>query len=215
MAGLSGKTQTILNKGRVDRRYIDLLGAGVSGDLLPLLNPLKQQAANVELNCFVNAFDIKNGLAKSTALALDTGYLRVVGEGTVNLKTEELDFAFIPAPKASLKTKGGADLDLGNLSIPLRLTGTLAQPTLGVSAGGTALAVEKMIGGKLAGLAGSISGAGEKSEEDFCLAAVETAKQGGKAASPRKEKGAVERTPGGVKEATDQAKDTFKKLFGK
>ena len=45
MAGLSGKTQAIMNKGRVDRRYIDLLGAGVSGNLLRLLNPLKQQAA--------------------------------------------------------------------------------------------------------------------------------------------------------------------------
>jgi len=215
MAGLSGKTQTILNKGRVDRRYIDLLGAGVSGDLLRLLNPLKQQAANVELNCFVNAFNIKNGLAKSTALALDTGYLRVVGEGTVNLKTEELDFAFIPSPKANLRTKGGGDLNLGNLSIPLRLTGTLAQPTLGVSAGGTALAVEKMIGGELAGLAGLFTEGGEKSEQDFCLAAIERAKRGGKEPPAKKESGPGEKKTPEKKSPAGQAGDALRKIFGR
>jgi len=88
MSGLSGKTQAIMNKGRVDRRYIDLLGAGVSGNLLRLMNPLKQQTKDVQLNCFVSFFDIKNGLAKSTALALDTSFITVVGEGTVNLKRE-------------------------------------------------------------------------------------------------------------------------------
>ena len=60
--------------------------------------------------------------------------------------------------------------------------------------------VGKMLGGELAGLAGSIAGSKGKAEQDFCLAAIETAKKGGKAASPRKEKGAVERTTGGVKE---------------
>ena len=170
----------------------------------------------MQLNCFVNFFDIKNGLAKSTALALDTSYLTVVGEGTVNLKTEELNFAFKPVTKDTLGTKGLADLGLGDLATPLRLTGTLAKPSLDVSAGQASLMAGTMLGGELAGLAGLIAGGKGKAEQDFCLAAVETAKKGGKAASPRKEKGAVERTPGeGVKEATDLAKDTFKKLFGK
>ena len=215
MAGLSGKTQAIMNKGRVDRRYIDLLGAGVSGNLLRLMNPLKQQAKDVQLNCFVNFFDIKNGLAKSTALALDTSYLTVVGEGTVNLKTEELDFAFKPLTKDTLGSKGGAELGLGDLSKPLKLTGTLAKPALDVSTAQTSLAVGKMLGGELAGLAGSIAGSKGRAEQDFCLAAIETAKRGGKKAPPRKEKGAVERTTEGVKGATDQARDTFKKIFGK
>jgi uncharacterized protein involved in outer membrane biogenesis len=215
MSGLSGKTQAIMNKGRVDGRFIDLLGAGVSGNLLRLLNPLKQQTKDAQLNCFVSFFDIKNGLAKSTALALDTSYLTVVGEGTVNLKTEELNFVFKPVTKDTLGTKGLVDLGLGDLAIPLRLTGTLAKPSLDVIAGQASLMAGPMLGGELAGLAGLIAGSKGKAEQDFCLAAVETAKQGGKAASPRKEKGAVERTPGGLKEATDQAKDTFKKLFGK
>jgi uncharacterized protein involved in outer membrane biogenesis len=215
MAGLSGKTQAIMNKGRVDYRYIDLLGAGVSGNLLRLMNPLKQQVKDVQLNCFVNFFDIKNGLAKSTALALDTSYLTVVGEGTVNLKTEELDFAFKPLTKDTLGSKGGVDLGLGDLSKPLKLTGTLAEPALHVSAAETSLAVGEMLGGELAGLAGSIAGRKGKADQDFCLAAIETAKRGGKAAPPRKEKGAVERTTEGVKGATDQARDTFKKIFGK
>ena len=215
MSGLSGKTEAIMNKGRVDRRFIDLLGAGVSGNLLQLLNPLKQQAAEMQLNCFVNFFDIKNGLAKSTALALDTSFITVVGEGTVNLKSEELNFAFNPMIKDTLGTKGAGDWGLGDLSRPLKLTGTLAKPALDVSAGQTSLVVGKILRGELAGLAGSIAGGKGAAEQDFCLAAIETAKRGGKEAPPRKEKGAVERTTEGVKGATDQARDTFKKIFGK
>ena len=215
MAGLSGKTQAIMSKGRVDRRYIDLLGAGVSENLLRLLNPLKQQAKEVQLNCFVNFFDIKNGLAKSTALALDTSYITVVGEGTVNLKSEELNFSFNPLTKDTLGTKGAGDLGLGDLTKPLKLTGTLAKPALDVSAGQASLAVGKILGGELAGLAGSIAGGRSKTEQDFCLAAIETAKRGGKETPQRKEKGAIERTTEGVKGATDQARDAFKKIFRK
>jgi len=215
MAGLSGKTQAIMSKGRVDRRYIDLLGAGISGNLLRLLNPLKQQTQDVQLNCFVNFFDIRNGLAKSTALALDTSYITVVGEGMINLGTEELNFSFNPLTKDTLGTQGGRDLGLGDLTKPLKLTGTLAKPALDVSAEQATLAVGKILGGELAGLAGSFVGRKSKTEQDFCLAAIETAKRGGKEKPQRKEKGTIERTTEGVKGATDQARDSFKKIFGK
>jgi hypothetical protein len=126
-----------------------------------------------------------------------------------------LDFAFIPSPKASLRTKGGGDLNLGNLSVPLRLTGTLAQPTLGVSAGGTALAVEKMIGGELAGLAGLFTEAGEKDEQDFCLAAIERAKRGGKEPPAKKESEPGEKKTPEKKSPAGQAGDAFRKIFGR
>jgi len=67
----------------------------------------------------------------------------------------------------------------------------------------------------LAGLAGSFVGRKSKTEQDFCLAAIETAKRGGKEKPQRKEKGTIERTTEGVKGATDQARDSFKKIFGK
>ena len=107
MAGLSGKTQLVMNKGRINRKFIDLMGPGVATDLLRILNPLKQELKDLELNCFVNFFDIRNGMAKSTALALDTNYITLVGEGTVNLKSEELNFAFNPVTKSLLGARGG------------------------------------------------------------------------------------------------------------
>jgi len=215
MAGLSGKTQTILNKGRIDKKYLDLLGTNVAANLLRILNPLNQQMKDVELNCFVNFFDIKNGLAKSTALALDTNYITVVGEGTVNLKTEELNFAFNPVTKSTLGSKGRVDLGLGDLSKPLKLTGTLAKPAMHMSAAETTLAVGKMVGGDLAGLAGSlVKGGGGKAEQDFCLTAIETAKRGGKE-PPKKEKGEAKKASEGVQRTREEAKDVFKRLFGK
>jgi AsmA family protein len=215
MAGLSGKTQIIMNKGRIDQKYIGLLGSGVATDLLRILNPLKQQMKDVELNCFFSFFDIKNGLAKSTALALDTNYITVVGEGTVNLKTEELNFAFNPVTKSSLGSKGGVDLSLGDLSKPLQLTGTLAKPELHVSAAESALAVGKLVGGDLANLVtGSLIKVGPKAEQDFCLTAIETAKRGGKE-GPKKEKGEAPKASEGSKGAAEETVNTFKKIFGK
>jgi len=215
MGGLSGKTQAVMSRGRIDRRYVDLLGEGISGNLLRLMNPLMLQTSNVELNCFLAFFEIRSGLAKSTALALDTSYLTVLGEGTVNLKTEELDFSFNPAPKATLRTKGGTALALDDLFKSLRLTGTLAHPTLGIGSGVTSLAIGKIIGGGLAGLTGSISGAGEKEEQDFCPAAIEKAKRGGKETPPKKESGAPEKRTPQKKSPADQAEDAFRKIFGR
>jgi hypothetical protein len=215
MGSLSGKTRTILKKGRLDRRYIDLLGAEGSGEFLRLLNPFKQQAENLELNCFVNSFDIKNGLAKSMALALDTGYFRAVGEGVVNLQTEELDFVFKPVPKSTLKTKVGTEFNLEIFSTPLRLTGTLAQPTLELSAAGASAVIGKIIGGELAGLAGSFSRVGEKSEQDFCLAAIEKSKGDEKDPPAKKGRKPAEKTSPETKSPAGQAEDALRKIFGR
>jgi hypothetical protein len=214
MAGLSGKTQLVMNKGRINRKFIDLMGPGVATDLLHILNPLKQELKDVELNCFVNFFDIRNGMAKSTALALDTNYITLVGEGTVNLKSEELNFAFNPVTKSLLGARGGTDLSLGDLTKPLTLTGTLAKPAMHVSATGATLAIGQIVGGDLANLAGSFGKAGGKTEQDFCQTAIETAKRGGKE-PPKKEKGEVKKALEGVQGAAEGARDTLKKLFGK
>ena len=117
--------------------------------------------------------------------------------------------------KDTLGIKGGADLGLGDLSQPLKLTGTLAKPALDVSAAQASLALGKMLGGELAGLAGSIAGSKGKAERDFCLAAIETAKKGGKEAPRRKEKGAAEKAAEGLNGATGQAQERLKKIFGK
>jgi hypothetical protein len=132
----------------------------------------------------------------------------------VNLKTEELNFAFNPVTKSTLGAKGKVDLDLGDLSKPLKLTGTLAKPTMHVSAAETTLAVGKMVGGDLANLAGSLVKSGGKAEQDFCQTAIETAKRGGKE-PPKKEKGEVKKASEGVQGAAEGAKDAFKKIFGK
>jgi hypothetical protein len=130
------------------------------------------------------------------------------------LKTEELNFAFNPVTKSTLGSKGGVDLGLGDLSKPLKLTGTLAKPAMHVSAAETTLAVGKMVGGDLAALAGSLVKGGGKAEQDFCLTAIETAKRGGKE-PPKKERGEAKKALEGVKGATEEAKDTLKKIFGK
>jgi hypothetical protein len=59
----------------------------------------------------------------------------LLSEGTVNFKTEALDFGIHTQPKEGLGTKetGKVSLSLGAITEPFKLGGTLANPSLGIS----------------------------------------------------------------------------------
>jgi hypothetical protein len=51
------------------------------------------------INCFVSGFNIKDGVACTTALTLNTEHMVMVGEGEIDLKTERLNLSLKPVPK--------------------------------------------------------------------------------------------------------------------
>ena len=179
MAGLNGKTSLVMGKNTLDNKHIDLLGADLSSTLFRLLNPFRQEAGKTRVNCFVSRFDIKQGLARSTAMVLDTESVTVVGEGEIDLKTEKLDISFKPFPKKGLGISGIGKLSfsLGELAKPLKLTGTFAHPSLGIDATRTAVTVGKALGGMILfgpiGIAAVLAGSADGSENP-CLCAIET-----------------------------------------
>ena len=149
MASLNGNAVIVMGKGRIPNRYIDLLGGDISSGIFRLLNPVKLAADYTEFNCFVSQFDISDGLAETTALVLDTPSMSVVGDGSVDLKTETLDLSLQPAPKKGLGISGlgRLSLSLGELAKPFRLGGTLAEPSLALDPTRTAITIGKMVGG--------------------------------------------------------------------
>lgn len=212
MAGLNGKTIVVMGKGSINNKYIDMLGADLSSGLFRVLNPIKEKDEYSEFNCFVSGFGIKNGLANVTALVFDTKAMSVVGKGRINLKTEELDLGLRPSPKKGLKTgiTGKLSLSLGELARPLKLAGTLADPSLTVDPTQTAITLGKAVGGALLfGPVGIAAALASESPDDKnpCLTAIEAAKKGVRGSGdkkPDKEKGVVEGMG-----------DKIKGLFGK
>ena len=212
MAGLNGKTIVIMGKGSINNKYIDMLGSGLSSGLFRVLNPLKEKNEYSEFNCIVSGFDIKNGLANVAALVFDTNAMSVVGDGRINLRSEELDLGLRPSPKKGIDTgiMGKLNLSLGELARPLKLAGTLADPSLTVDPGQTAITLGKAVGGVVlfgpVGIAAALA-VESPDDENPCLKAIEAAKKGVKVSGgkkPEKKKGAVE----GIG-------DKLKGLFGK
>jgi uncharacterized protein involved in outer membrane biogenesis len=215
MAGLDGKTAVVLGKGRLDNVYIELLGADIGASLFRLVNPLKQWQQMTEINCLVSRFDVRDGIAQSAALVLDTRNMSVVGEGQVNLKTEALDLSLKPSPKEGpgVSGIGKVGLSLSELTRPFKLGGTLAHPSLAVDMTQAALTVGKSVGGTLlfgpVGIATALLSGNHGGHENACVQAIEAAKAGAKPAGTKPLKGRKDNT----EMTTEELGRRLKKLF--
>ncbi len=77
----------------------------------------------VPIRCVVGDFGVKNGLMQTNALVFDTSVVNVTGDGTVNLKDEQLDLTLHPQPKEG---------SIASLRSPLYIRGSFSKPKLGV-----------------------------------------------------------------------------------
>ncbi|MEA1945929.1 MAG: AsmA family protein, partial [Thermodesulfobacteriota bacterium] len=183
MSGLNGKTMMVMGDGSINLKAVKLLGTDLSFGLLQLLNPLKKDEKHTKINCFAGGFNIKNGLAQSCALVLDTPQVSVVGYGKIDLKTEEIDLSFKPSPKNGLGINGLAkfSLSFGELTKTLKLKGTLSNPSLSIDPTGSIITLGKAIGGMVLfgpfGLAAVLAN-GQLGDKNLCLSIIETAKKG-------------------------------------
>ncbi len=149
MAGLNGKTSIVMGKGRMKSDALDSVVGGAAKVVTQLVFGKKSEYTVV--NCFVNQFDMKNGVAKSRNTVFDTEYARIVGTGNINLGTERIAMDVDPQPKS-------AKLDVA--AVPLEIRGTLAKPTYALN---KAAAVGRIgdIVGALTGKQRTASGSGK------------------------------------------------------
>jgi uncharacterized protein involved in outer membrane biogenesis len=219
MGGLNGKTFVTMGKGRLNNKYLNLIGADMAESILRLVNPFKKGEDFTAVNCLVNGFDIQNGLAVCKALVLDTQVMSVIGEGNVNLKEERLNLSIHPTAKKGLGTEGLGKISfsLGELTKSFKLGGTLARPSLAVDTTQALITAGKAVGGIAlfgpAGILGSLASP-TPGDPNPCLTAYEKAKMGKTQPGEKAEK-----KPGeGKKSLEDVGKDLgqeLKKLFGK
>ena len=222
MGSLNGKVLVVVGKGRLDNKYLKLLGADFTSEALRLLNPFDEEEEYTELNCLVGAFGIEDGLATSKALVCDTNYISLISGGTIDLKTEELSLSIKPSPKKGVGVSGIGKLSisLSELAKPLKMGGTLAHPSIGLDPTQTALSLGKVAGGTLLfgpiGIAAALL-SGQLGDENPCLAAIEASETGvgSPSESTQKEKEKAPEAAGEEEQGTiENIGESIKKLFG-
>ena len=230
MAGLNGKLFAILGKGKINNQYVEVAGGELTSVLGNMVLPTAKNKPHTNLNCLVVGFNVVSGQAKSNVILLNTENMVVMGEGKVNLGSEELDLAMHPSPKEGLTktaTGGLASISLGELSKPFKLTGTLAEPRLGIDEVGAITTLAKTVGGyailgPLGAAAGALTSSGA-GEEAGCAEAMAAARSGGKftpKAAEKQPSGAgdkanqQESTGGGFNKDVEEGINKLKKLFG-
>jgi len=120
MASLDGTMGIVSGPGRIGNKAVDAVGADVM-KLLTFGIGGNQQGVN-QLNCIAAPFTVEKGIARTDAILVDTGRVTVRGTGTANLRDEKLDLLFTPNVK---------DASLMSFAVvPMRVSGTLASPSV-------------------------------------------------------------------------------------
>jgi hypothetical protein len=167
------------------------------------VNPFEKKIDRAQINCAVCDFNIKDGLAKSDVIIIDDAEKTLLSAGTVNLKTEALDFGIQTQPKEGLGTKetGKVSVSLSAITRPFKLGGTLANPSLGISPERAAETIgSALIGpGGLASLFVSVS----SGKENPCAEALKIAGEGtpkttAKSGKEKEQKGTSEKKEEGL-----------------
>jgi uncharacterized protein YhdP len=99
MAGLNGYLTASTGEGKIPASYLDLLGADLAISMMKIMNPFEDKIDRAQLNCMVCDFNIKNGMANGDAIIIDDPQKTLISHGTLNLKTEALDFGIDTKPK--------------------------------------------------------------------------------------------------------------------
>ena len=87
--------------------------------------------AQTDFSALTVKANIKNGIVSTQTLSAKAPFMRINGEGTVNLPAESLNYLVKTKIVGSDKGQGGEELkDLNGLTIPVKLTGRYISPSV-------------------------------------------------------------------------------------
>ncbi|MEQ1599886.1 MAG: AsmA family protein [Methylotenera sp.] len=161
----TGNSVGALKKGLLGNASLNLADGAIKGvdiagsirDIKSKVNILGKKDVNADkskktdFSELTATFDIKNGVAHNEDLAMKAPVLRLAkgdSHGDIDIGNERINYLAKPTIVKSLKGQGGAELDdLSGIAIPVKITGTFADPKYGMdfAAIGTALAQSKLL----------------------------------------------------------------------
>jgi uncharacterized protein involved in outer membrane biogenesis len=147
---LAGNASLNLANGAV--KGIDI--AGTIRDLKNKANILKSKDAidadktkKTDFSELTASFNIKSGVAYNEDLAMKAPILRLAkgdSKGDIDIGNEKINYLAKPTVVKSLQGQGGADLDqLSGLAIPVKITGSFANPKFGMDFAAIGAAIAK------------------------------------------------------------------------
>ena len=128
MASLTGETIVSVGEGRLRSKALDMAGGDLLVQVLGAVNPTNKGEETTQMECAAVRFVVRDGMATADkGIALRTGQVDVVGSGTVDLRSEQLDLGVKP------KARSGVGLSLSSpLAGLVRISGTMAKPSIGM-----------------------------------------------------------------------------------
>ena len=158
----AGNTFGALKKGLMGNASLNLADGALKGvdiaggirDLKSKLNIFKNKDAvaadrtkKTDFSELTATFDIKNGVAHNEDLAMKAPILRLSkgdSRGDIDIGNERINYVAKPSVVRSLKGQGGADLDsLSGVAIPVKISGTFADPKYNLDYAAVAAALAK------------------------------------------------------------------------
>jgi uncharacterized protein involved in outer membrane biogenesis len=122
LATADGDVGFVMGPGRISNLLLELAGL----DIAEALRFLLDEDRTVPVRCAYTDLAVSDGVARTRALAFDTTDTVIVGEGTMNLRNEELDLELDPMPK---------DVSPVSLRGPLEIGGSFKDPSFQPKAG--------------------------------------------------------------------------------
>jgi len=115
----NGGLAVYMSGGNLSALLIDLSGLELGKAILSALGV----PTRTNVDCLIADFDLREGLVTTRALLVDTGEALIGGTGDLNLKTQTINF------QAESRSK---NFSVGNLPTPIKISGTLKHPSVGV-----------------------------------------------------------------------------------
>ena len=118
----SGKVGLYIDDGQISKFLMELAAL----DLWDAARLKLKGDEPVKIRCAIADFGVKGGLMQANAIVFDTQVVNIGGNGTINLKSEQMDLTLKPEPK---------DRSIASLNSPLHVRGTFSKPEVGPDMG--------------------------------------------------------------------------------
>ncbi|MCC6913038.1 MAG: AsmA family protein [Rhodospirillaceae bacterium] len=164
MASLDGSLIAGMGESRIRNDALNVPGAGVILQVLNMANPFANKDPYTLARCGVANFQIADGVAQSNqSVVLVTDKMSISSTGQIDLRNERLDL--------NVRTQGASGIagGLNQLAQAVKVTGSLAAPSVGVDQAGVVKSVAGLGsalakgGGSGLGSIGALFGIGSKS----------------------------------------------------
>ncbi len=133
VASVVGRIRLTGTGGRLSGTALNSLSGDFLTQLLTTINPFAKKQPYTDLVCQALLFKADAGMLRTDpAVVLRTNQVDVISQGTIDLRTEKIDFNFKTAARSGI---GISAADLVNPYI--KVSGTLADPRIGVNPKGT------------------------------------------------------------------------------